>query len=298
MRTLTKVVTGVVTAALAMLSLLPGAATAAPASTAAVQSPLWDFFTGTVTAGSSRGYVWNNAPASAVYTVGLSPRGASTTEDCVFEVTRTWNVQKPGGEREFWFTVKNVGTIDCGSDVMLYALSDVAGAWSTGGVDPGATVTKHWNNAGSSDVYVAGAAPSGATSTTSCQFEVTREWYAQQPGGEKEFWFTLKNVGTIACTAEVLLGAKTYGNGSSTGTLAAGASVASTWNNNPDQIAYLVGFNPGGATSTTPCQFELTRLRHAQVINDNGTVEKELRYNYRNAGTISCAALRLLAWVS
>lgn len=297
MRTLTKIVTGVVTAALAMLALLPGAATAAPASTASVQSPLWDFFTSTVPAGASRTYGWH-ASATAIYTVGLSPRGASTTDDCEFEVTRTWNVQKPGGSREFWFTVKNVGTIDCGSDVMLYSLSDVAGAWNTGGVNPGASVTKHWNNAGASNVYVGGAAPSGATSTTSCQFEVTREWYAQQPGGEKEFWFTLKNIGTIACSAEVLLGAKAIGNAAATSTLTPGQSVGKTWNNNPDQIVYLVGFTPAGATSTTPCLFELTRIRYAQVINADGSVEKEMRYNYRNAGTITCAAVRLLASIS
>lgn len=299
MRTLTKIVTGVVAAALAMLGLLGGttAAAAAPAGTASVEALQWDFFSGTVAAGSTRSYFWN-APPSAVYTVGLTPRGASTTQDCEFEVIRTWNVQPIGGGREFRFTIKNVGAIACGTDVMLYSLSDVAGAWNTGGVDPGASVTKHWNNAGASNAYVGGAAPSGATSSASCQFEVTREWYQQQPGGEKEFWFTLKNTGTIACSAEVLLGAKSTANALSTGTLAPGATVGKTWNNNPDQVAYLIGFNPVGATSATPCQFELTRAWHAQVINSTGVAEKELRYNYRNAGTITCAALRLIAGVS
>ena len=301
MRTLTRIATGLAVVAMAVLSSAATATAApppAPAGEASVQALQWDFYTGTVAVGSTRTYWWNNAPANAVYTVGLSPRGASTTQDCQFEVTRTWNVQQFGGEREFWFTVKNVGAIDCGTEVMLYSMADVAGAWNTGGVDPGATVTKHWNNAGANNAYVAGAAPSGATSTATCRFEVVREWYQQQPGGEKEFWFTLRNIGSIACSAEVLLGADSTSTALVTNPMAPGATAGATWNNNPDQIAYLIGFNPVGATAATPCQFELTRAWHAQVINDNGSAEKELRYHYRNAGAITCGALRLIAGVS
>jgi len=298
MRTLTRIVTGLAVVAMAVLS---GAATATAAPPPAVADDgtlQWDFYTGSVAAGSSRTYYWNNAPSSAVYTVGLTPKGASTSQACQFEVTRTWNVQNYGGEREFWFTVKNVGAITCGSDVMLYSTADIAGSWNTGGVDPGAEVTKHWNNAGSANAYVAGAAPAGATSSSPCRFEVVREWYQQQPGGEKEFWFTLKNTGTIACSAEVLLGAASTSTLLATSAMAPGASNGATWNNNPDQLSYLVGFNPSGATAVTPCQFELTRLWHAQVINANGSAEKELRYNYRNAGAITCGAQRLIAWLA
>jgi hypothetical protein len=304
MRTLTRIATGMAVAAAAAMVALSGAATAAaapppaPSGEAAVQALQWDFYTGSVAAGSTRTYHWNNAPASSVYTVGLTPQGASTTQDCQFEVTRTWNVQNYGGEREFWFTVKNVGTIACGSSVMLYSMSDIAGAWNTGGVDPGAQVTKHWNNAGATSAYVGGAAPEGATSSAACQFEVVREWYQQQPSGEKEFWFTLRNTGTIACSAEVLLGSDSTSTVLATSAMGPGATAGATWNNNPDQISYIVGFTPSGATPATPCQFELTRLWHAQVINDNGSAEKELRYNYRNAGAITCSTQRLIAWAS
>lgn len=273
------------------------AAPAAPAANVGIQTLHGSWYSGTVAPGATQHRWWNNAnPLSLVYVVGLSPTGASTTAACQFETTRTWYQQNHGGEREFHYTIKNVGTIACGTDIYLYSMPDSAGAWNTGGVNPGQSVTKHWNNAPSNAVYVAGTSPSGATSTSPCQFETTREWYVRQPGGEKEYWFTLTNVGSIACSAEVLLGVKTTSTSSSTGTLGPGATAGSTWNNNPLTMAYMVGFTPAGQTSATPCQFELTRSWYAQVINSNGSVEKEFRQNFKNVGTITCTAAKLLAW--
>ena len=288
------VAVGIAVAAFAAAILVPATAAAAPASVQSLES---SFYTGTIAPGSSGHYWWNNAnPLSVSYVVGLSPQGASTTQDCQFEVTRTWYLQNFGGEREFHYTIKNVGSISCGTDVWLYSLPDSAGAWNTSGVNPGQTVTKHWNNAGALSTYVAGLSPSGATSTAPCQFEVTREWYQQQPGGEKEFWFDVKNVGTIACSAEVLLGTKTTTTTSAIGATGPGGTGGSTWNNNPATIAYMVGFTPSGATAATACQFELTRSWYGQTINTNGNAEKEFHQNWRNACTITCSATKLLAW--
>src|SRR6266480_3880370 len=128
---------------------------------------------------------------------------------CKFEVTSTSYVQKPSGEREFHFTIRNTGALACGTNILLTSLPNSVGAWSTGGVNQGASVTKHWNHANPlTTSYLVGVSPMGATSTTSCQFAVTRTWYKQQPGGERELWFTVKNVGTIACSANLLVAAK------------------------------------------------------------------------------------------
>ena len=55
---------------------------------AAVQTLQWDFYSGTVAAGGTRTYHWNNVPTGASYTVGLTPKGASTT--------RTASSRSPG----------------------------------------------------------------------------------------------------------------------------------------------------------------------------------------------------------
>jgi len=290
-----RIAAGLALAALTTMLGAPGAS-AAPASVQ--DDPIATVYSGTVAPGGVQHRWWNNAnPLSATYVLGLAPVGATTSADCQFEVTRTWYTQNFGGEREFHYNIKNIGSISCATNIHIYSLPDIAGAWNTNGVAPGGSVTKHWNNASASSAYVAGLSPNGATATTPCQFEVTREWYAQQPGGEKEFWFTITNVGTIACTAEVLLSHNAAGSTSVTGPLAPGGTAGSNWNNNPTPIAYLVGFSPSGATATTPCLYELTRTYYSQTINSGGTSEREFRHYWRNAGSITCSAVKLLTWL-
>jgi len=290
-------VRGAVTALVTLVAAFaaaPSSAYAADSSSAGTITPQATWFTGTISPGASLNQKWNNTNPSLAYLVGLNPQGAGTTTPCQMEVTRTWYVQQPGGEVEFWFTIKNIGTLACSTEILLTWLPNIAGAWSTGGVDPGASMTKHWNNANPlTNSYVAGLSPVGATGTTACQFEVTREWYAQQPGGEREFWFTIKNVGTIACSTNILLGTKASTKITTTGTLAAGASISKSWNNaNPLNAAHIVGLSPLGATSTA-CQLEVTRTWYRQVINP--PAERELRYTVKNVGSISCSADVLLA---
>jgi hypothetical protein len=301
----------------ALIAFLPGAAAAAPTPDAAPAAPATvaadaraaagatrsvdtgagiqaSFYSGTISAGATQSWVWNNAnPVTSAYHVGLSPVGASTTAPCRIQVVRSWYAQQFGGEREFYFTLRNTGTIACGADILLVSLGNVAGAWPTGGVNPGATVTAHWNNANPlTTSYVVGFNPSGATSSALCQFEVIRTWYQQQPGGEREVWFTLRNVGTIACQGDILLGANSSVITSSTGVLAPGASVSKVWNNaNPLNAVYVSGASPTGAT-TTACQFQVTSTEYQQVINP--PAEREYFYTLTNVGTISCAANILL----
>jgi hypothetical protein len=176
-------------------------------------------------------------------------------------------------------------------------MADIAGAWNTGGLNPGQAVTKHWNNAPNLNSFVAGLSPAGATSTTPCQFEVTREWYSTTPT-EKEFYFTVKNVGTIACSAEILLATKSTTTTSSIGSTAPGGTGGSTWNNNPETMAYMLGLFPTGSTSANACQFEITRTWYGQTINSDGSAEKEFHHNWKNVGAITCQATKLFAWAT
>jgi hypothetical protein len=275
-------------------------ASAGPTSAATdvgTQSLVTSFFTGTVAPGATKTYVQPNTPAGLSYVVGLSPKGASTTQACLFEVTSSRYRQLFGGERQFWYQIKNVGAIACGADVFLYSLPNaLPNSWSTGGLNPGQSVNLIWNNANPvNSAYVVGIDPKGATSTSPCVFENTGTSYVEQPNGEREFHFTLTNVGSIACTADVLLSQKVASHIDSTGLLSPGAPEFKQWNNaNPLSAAYFFGFTPHH-TLGAACQLVFDRGYYAQVINANGTVEREFRYQYHNEGGVSCSTDRLLA---
>ncbi|GLZ81562.1 hypothetical protein Afil01_63690 [Actinorhabdospora filicis] len=267
---------------------------AAGAEGVTLNSAVSSWYSGTVGAGGTQSWQWNNAPADA-YKVGFSPSGASTSAVCQFQVTRTWYVQQPGGEREFHFTIKNTGTISCGTTILLNSLSAFTN-WSTGGVNPGATQTWQWNNANPlNSAHLVGLIPSGATGTTACQFEVTRTWYVQQPGGEREFHFNVKNVGTIACSASIRLANATTSTSWSTGALSPGASGTWHWNNaNPLTAVYLPGLSPQGASGLQSCDLEITAEWYLQRLN-SGTAEREFYLTVKNVGSLACTGTVLLA---
>lgn len=298
-------------AAMTALFLAPQAANAAPtgdgtaldarkaagADGVTAFSPTSSWYSGTVNAGGTQHWQWNNAPADA-YKVGFSPSGASTTASCQFQVTRTWYVQHLNGgtaEREFHFNIKNIGTLNCGTTILLNQLGAFTN-WSTGGVNPGATQTWQWNNANPlNSAHLVGLIPSGATSTTACQFEVTRTWYEQQPGGEREFHFNVKNVGTIACSASIRLANATTTTSWSTGALAPGASGTWHWNNaNPLTAVYLPGVSPQGASGLQSCDLEITAEWYIQRLN-SGTAEREFYFTVKNVGSLACTGDILLA---
>lgn len=286
-------------AAVAAPLAMTATATAAPAAPAerqlntagtAVIQPHATWYSGTIAPGGTQNWVWNNAPATAVYKVALSPVGASTTADCEFETTRSWDVQQPGGEREFHWTIKNVGTIACGTNVLLSSLS-AGNSWASGGIDAGDSKSWTWNNANPLDAaYLAGVAPSGATSSSSCQFEVTSSSYVDQPSGEREFRFTVKNTGTIACQGTVLLAKKSAGNSFAIGPIGSGNTGSYVWHNAPTDLVFLLGLTPNGATSSTACQLKITRSWYQQRIKADGTATRELLFNVNNPSSIACTA--------
>ncbi|OJT26085.1 hypothetical protein BO221_09680 [Archangium sp. Cb G35] len=257
------------------------------------------WYSGSVAPGATQHWYWNNSSATSAYEVGLSPTGAATTGPCQFEVTRTWDVQQYGGEREFHFNIKNIGSITCGTNILLDSQTRTA-TWATGGIDVGASKSWTWNNANPLTAsHIVGVSPSGATSANPCQLEVTNTWYTQQPGGEREFKFTVKNVGAIACQGDIQLASVTSSASSwSTGTLAPGATKSWVWNNaNPLDRVYAPGLSPAGASASDTCDLRVSRTYYQQKINTDGTAEREYYFTIQNVGSLSCSGTLLLNYL-
>jgi hypothetical protein len=272
---------------------------AAPAKGVVPIGTFASWFTGTVAAGATQGWVWNNAnPLNAAHKVGLSPIGASTAAPCQFEVIRSWYVQEFSGERRFFFNIKNIGTIACGANVLLSQINAFT-SWSSGGVNPGASQGWTWNNANPLNAsHLVGLSPTGATSTATCQFEVTRSWYSRQPSGERRFHFTIRNVGTIACVATILLASTTTSTSWSNGSLAPGGIAGWTWNNaNPLNLVYLPGLNPA-IVGAGACQLEVVRSYYVQRINPDGSAQRQFVLNVQNVGSFTCNGTVLLASIA
>lgn len=256
------------------------------------------WFTGTVAVGGTQGWTWNNAPADAAYVVGYNPAGATTSTMCQFETISSQYVQLWGGQRQFQFTLKNVGSIACGATVQLAAVSSSVVS-STGGVSPGGTQVHLWNIPWHTN-WVVGLNPTGATSTAACQFRVTRTWYVQpgEAGALRQFWWEIKNVGTIACQADLRLASTAVSNSFSIASVASGVTWSTTWTNaNPVTSAYLVGVSPQGSWPI-PCQFEVTRMIYRQRINSNGTSERQIRISFKNVSGTTCGGLAELQTIA
>ncbi|MFI6133666.1 hypothetical protein [Micromonospora sp. NPDC051141] len=172
----------------------------------------------------------------------------------------------------------------------------LAASWATGQVAPGDTQGWVWNNANPLTVaYQVGFSPTGASAALPCQFEVTRRWYSQQPGGERRFHFQIRNNGAITCAATVLLSAQPATYDWTIAPLAPGATGNYRW---VEQVAptvsYLLGLSPTGASGAAACQLEITRTWYLQ---EAGAVRK-FAFVVRNIGAVTCGAQVRLAQLS
>lgn len=274
----------------------PAAAVSGDTTAAA---PMTSVYSGNVAAGASQDWFVRDAADDVAYHVGFSPTGASTSAPCAFRVDRTWQTQLTSGERRYNFRIKNVGSIACGTDILVASLASSASPWS-GALEPGATTNRIWNNANPIEsTYLVNVSPSGATSSNPCQFEVTRLWYLQQPDGERELRYSVKNTGSIACTAKVVLARATASDSTwSTGTIAAGATKGWHWNNaNPLTRIYALGLSPLGASGSDTCRLELVDSWYQQNINSDGSSEREYHLSVKNIGGVSCSGKVLLNYL-
>ncbi|TDB77969.1 hypothetical protein [Micromonospora sp. KC723] len=266
----------------------PAAAQASPGQTAAATSGTvaHTWFTGTLAAGATRNAVWRNVLTDHAYHVSLSPVGAGTSNACRFQVTRVWNEQRPEGNKDFWYTIQNIGSIACAANVIVYRIPGEI-VRSTGGIAPGAT--KQFAEIAIDDwkIYRLGLLPSGSTSSDPCKLEVTRVRYTHRFQGDVATVFDLayevKNVGSITCQGDVVLGSTPIEHSWSIGALAPNWQRTEHWNNAPAATAFVPGVQP-----SLGCELELTGSHDVQVINSNGTVEREVHLTAKNVDTKTC----------
>jgi len=135
--------------------------------------------------------VWNIN--SGVWSVGLSPTGATSTKDCAMEVTRTWQLTN-ATKRQLWMTLKNVGTIPCGTTViMTRTTADVTQL--TPPIAKSDTYTNALPNVSPTVGYWFGVPP---VLMTYCKLEVTRDFWEQRINSdliaERRFHYWVKNL--------------------------------------------------------------------------------------------------------
>lgn len=164
--------------------------------------------------------------------------------------------------------------------------------FSTGTVNPGQAQSWFWN-APSSDpnlVYFVGFDPAGATTSVPCQFEVVESWYTQQPGGGRQFHFVTQNVGSLTCTAKVILSWADATSEVTLPTLSQGAS----WNvhvpETPLGVSWAAGLTVTGATDI-PCSLEIVRHWH-QLLPGNNLPESW--FTVENFNAMPCGGTALL----
>ena len=302
MRGLIRAIVGCAAVAVVALAGAP-AAGAAPSGPAAKAGGTGDgkaaatiLVTPTLAPGVSYSKSWIHIPAGNVYDVGLSPQGASTTAPCAFQVTRQWYTQVSAGTRTFYWTVKNVGTIACSTQMLLTARPTTASLGSYA-LDPGSSISKEWNIDLAKPVYIAGASPSGATSSSNCSMEITRSWFGRTSAGSIHMFVVLKNVGSIACSSTIQFSSLARTSTVQTSSIAAGSTYSTVWNNiNPLDTARWSAMSP---SSTVNCKLELTKKVYAQrVWADGSGTKRELQFSVKNVGGVSCSGQILLASVA
>jgi hypothetical protein len=266
-------------AAAAVLALPTGTASAAPPSGPVTTAPLATWFSGVLQPGQIQtGWNWK-AGENAVYEVAFDPVGATAAAPCQFESTRQWYAQEPGGNRYFHWTVKNVGTVACGADVILtYRLKTAS--FALAGITPGSTAHRTWNIDDAKPVYQVGLWPAGATATIPCQLEVTRIWY-ERNFTDVLLHYDVKNVGSITCTTTAYLTNQVTGDSLQTATVT--TTYSTFWKNTSPTKAYWMAVSPNIGF----CSLELTRQFYQQRLDGNG-LHRDIGITVKNVGSNPC----------
>jgi hypothetical protein len=172
------------------------------------------FASGTLNAGATTSGTWNNANPARVYLVGLDPAKLST-DKCAIEVTSTSYARQTSGEVEFRFTLKNIGSVACGTQIHLTWLKPLG--------LPAAQIVKSPIMAPNSDgqvawslypfstdvVYVPGLSLTSTSTTAACQIALRSHDFTSflQPDGATFSWLMVgtRNTGSVACKPSLML---------------------------------------------------------------------------------------------
>ena len=160
--------------------------------------------------------------------------------------------------------------------------------FATGTIAPGATEQYNWKVPAGLEAYQVGLSPQGALAGKPCQLEVTRLWYVQQTNQTRRVYWTVKNVGTLACGGSMLLTGNPRHQSFTQSALNPGQSWNTLWNIDNSGV-WSAGLSPTGATSTKECAMELTR-----TYNRATTTGLELRMTIKNVGSIPCSTTVIL----
>lgn len=267
-------------------------------STAAVAAPepgtvVDTWFTGTMEPGATKSHrSWLNVRPDYTYDVSLSPVGASTEESCDFRVDRLWNKQRPEGNRDLRYIIRNSGRVACAATVMVYRIP-AKKVRSTGGIDPGATKTFAEQGLDPTKIYRVGLLASGATASHECELEVVRLWFYRhflaEGGTGLRVSYEVKNVGAIACQGDVLLGSAPIEHSSSIGEIRPGKWSGHGMDASPN-TAYVPGMVPN-----VGCNLELWVHDLQWVNHRNGSTEREVFLSAHNLSATACDGRFVLA---
>lgn len=267
-----------------------------PASPAHAAAGQYTFNTGVMAPGTSKTWNWNNADTSVAYRVGLAPQGATPTATCEFEVTREWYEQRLNNgvsELEYWFTIKNVGTISCYASGLLSWIGVTAKLGPTASAAAGqqAGTWYYYDGAESTTALVVALIPRGATAASPCKYEVDPTSQVVSNDGERRHSIGVLNVGGITCQADVRVIAITAGNGWSTGTMAPATTKTWHWNNaNPLTAVYAVSLRPDDDMT----YLSVDRTWYVQRINSGGAAEREFYMTVRHYSSPAATTARVL----
>ena len=258
---------------------------------------LWS---GVLQPGATKSWHWNNAPTGRVYNVGLSPSGATTTKMCQFEVVKTWYETTHTGEREFYWRIKNVGSLACGATVVLTAVvATTSQDWGpfAPGVDWGFSLP--WTTPGTAALL--GLTATGAQPSADCRAAFTEHHHFFNASSKELPYFRALHEGTVKCGFSVLVGEVPVVAEVPLGPVTEGEVHKVVWNNaNPLTDTHVIGVDSASSDGTY-CIYDIGRQYYRQRLNGRVperelvfTVERVLEHVWPGEG---CSATAQLAVV-
>jgi hypothetical protein len=261
-------------------------------STAAVAAPksgtvVHTWFTGRMEPGETKTlHPWLNVLSNHTYGVSLSPVGgvgSSFSQICFLEVDRVWNEQRPEGNKDFRYTIRNSGELACAANVMVYRIPATK-IGSTGGLEPNETKTFTQTVLDDTKIYQVGLLPSGATSSHRCKLEVTSLDYTHRFQGDVmtviDVTYRVANVGDVACQGDILLGSTPIGYSRPLNGVPGFGAASAVLDDLPSGTAFVTGLRP-----SLSCTLELLPPWNAQSVSRDGFVSRSIgAYAFNDSG--------------